>query len=161
MFRLIDEIIHSEVSSFPLPPIDFYLVLSAWVMLTVHMQEFHDSEGDKKMNRQTLPVIVGPRWHGALRWATAFLVMGTGIMPLVTTGKLFWDSEDKDFLSQPWIYTGTVITAILHLIFASFSGLRCAFSWGKAAYDRKTYKRFYMLAAYTMVCYLSFAYSTL
>ncbi|GIC84500.1 UbiA family prenyltransferase [Aspergillus udagawae] len=160
MFRLIDEIIYSEVPSFPLPPTNFYLVLSAWVMLTVHMQEFHDSEGDRKMNRRTLPVIAGPRWDGALRWTTALLVMGTGIMPLVITGKLSWDGQDKEFLDQPWIYNGTVIMALLHVIFAFLSGLRCAFSWGKAAYDRKTYKRFYMLAAYTMVCYLSFAYST-
>lgn len=160
MFRLIDVIISSEVPSFPLPPIDFYLVLSAWVMLTVHMQEFHDREGDKKTNRQTLPVIVGPRWHGALRWATALLVMGTGIMPLCITGKLVWNGQDTGFRNKRWIYTGTVITAILHVVFASLSGLRCAFSWGEAAYDRQTYKRFYMLAAYTMVCYLSFAYLT-
>ncbi|RHZ53650.1 UbiA family prenyltransferase [Aspergillus thermomutatus] len=160
MFRLIDEIIHSEVSSFPLPPADFYLVLSAWVMLTIHMQEFHDSEGDRKMNRLTLPVIAGPAWEGALRRTTAFLVMGTGIMPLVVTNKLSWNGRDNEFSDNPWIYHGTVITAALHVIFATLSGLRCAFSGGKAAYDRKTYKRFYMAAAYTMVCYLSFAYST-
>jgi 4-hydroxybenzoate polyprenyltransferase len=159
MFRLIDEIIYSEVPSFPLPPTSFYLFLSAWVMLTVHMQEFHDSEGDKKTNRLTLPIIVGPAWQGVLRWTTAFLVIGTGMIPLAITSKLSWD-QHKEFVDNPWIYNGTVITAVLHLAFAILSGLRCALSGGKEAYDRKTYKRFYMLAAYTMVCYLSFVYST-
>ncbi|EAW11588.1 UbiA family prenyltransferase [Aspergillus clavatus NRRL 1] len=157
MFRLIDETIRSVIASFPLPPVRFYLCLSAWVMATIHLQEFHDSEGDRVMGRRTLPVVVGPEWEGALRWATALVLGAAGMSPLMNSCMASWHCGGAVSGSVGWIRTGAVVTAALHAIFAVFTGVRCV-RGGKAttAYDRRTYKRFYMMAAYTMICYLSF-----
>ncbi|KAB8233035.1 UbiA family prenyltransferase [Aspergillus alliaceus] len=153
MFRLVDTIIHSEIPSFPVMSTKDLLVLSLWVMATVHMQEFHDAEGDRRMKRKTLPVVVGPQRERVLRAGTALLVTGPGIVLLITTASYY--AQRISFALGHWTLAGLVVTCILHNIFACVVGFRCI-RHGDVAFDRKTYKRFYMLAAYTMVCYLSF-----
>ncbi|KAE8374280.1 UbiA prenyltransferase family-domain-containing protein [Aspergillus bertholletiae] len=152
MFRLVNTIVHSEIPLFPVMPKKTLLLFSIWVAATVHMQEFHDAEGDKRMKRRTLPVVVGPKGERLLRAGTAVLVIGSGAVLLVTTSSCL---QGLSFSGHRWTVAGLVITGFLHNIFACIVGFRCIWHGG-VAFDRKTYKRFYMLAAYTMICYLSF-----
>ncbi|KAF7585645.1 hypothetical protein BBP40_010410 [Aspergillus hancockii] len=152
MFRLVDTIALSEIPSFPVMSTKGLIALSAWVMTTVHMQEFHDAEGDRRMKRRTLPVVVGPRGERILRAGTALLVIGCGVVLSIATASCI---QSVDVRNWSWIVVGLVITSITHIVFACMVGIRCVWQGG-VAFDRKTYKQFYMLVAYTMVCYLSF-----
>ncbi|KAE8356595.1 UbiA prenyltransferase family-domain-containing protein [Aspergillus coremiiformis] len=152
MFRLVDVIIHSEIPSFPRLSTKALLALSVWVMATVHMQEFHDAEGDRRMKRRTLPVVVGPQGGWFLRAGTAFLVIGSGVLLLIIT---FAYVRNISFADENWTVGGLVITSILHSVFACIAGFRCV-QHRDVAFDRKTYKLFYILAAYSLICHLVF-----
>jgi 4-hydroxybenzoate polyprenyltransferase len=152
MFRLVDTVAHSEIPSFPVLSTKVLFALSAWVMTTVHMQEFHDTEGDRRMKRRTLPVVVGPQGERILRVGTALLVVGCGVVLSIATSSC---TKSVTGANQSWVASGLVTTSTMHIVFACIVGFRCVWQGG-VAFDRKTYKRFYMLAAYTMVCYLSF-----
>ena len=46
-----------------------------WVMASIHLQEFHDVDGDKATGRKSLPIILNPRSQVKLRIATAFFLV--------------------------------------------------------------------------------------
>ncbi|KAK7937661.1 UbiA prenyltransferase family-domain-containing protein [Apiospora aurea] len=54
------------------------LAVSAWFMGTVHVQEFHDLEGDRKSDRKTLPMLLSPRGLRRLRAGTAVYIVAFG-----------------------------------------------------------------------------------
>lgn len=51
------------------------LSMFAWFMATVHIQEFHDLEGDRKSDRKTLPMLLSSRGLKALRAGTSFFIV--------------------------------------------------------------------------------------
>lgn len=71
---------HPELDSRPLLP----LCLAVWITLVIHIQEFHDMEGDKKVGKQTLPLIVGKDRIFLLRQATC------GLFCILHTAWLLW-----------------------------------------------------------------------
>jgi 4-hydroxybenzoate polyprenyltransferase len=52
------------------------LAIGLWFTLTIHLQEFHDIEGDRATGRRTLPVILTPKGCERLRLATASIMIG-------------------------------------------------------------------------------------
>jgi 4-hydroxybenzoate polyprenyltransferase len=62
---------------------DFFLTL--WLLFTIHLQEFHDVEGDRLMKRQTLPIILSARGIRNLRMATAAFLIGCSTVMLLWT----------------------------------------------------------------------------
>ncbi|PLB40962.1 UbiA family prenyltransferase [Aspergillus candidus] len=154
MFRLLDTVIQSTVPTFPVLPTRVILALAAWVMATVQMQEFQDVEGDRATNKRTLAVIVGPRGERVLRAVTALLVLGAGAVLLCVTYTCL-GRDVSPGMDRAWLLSGMGLTSALYTLFAGVVGVRLHLDGG-IAFDRKTYKRFYMLAAYMMVGYLSF-----
>jgi 4-hydroxybenzoate polyprenyltransferase len=62
---------------------DFFLTL--WLLLTIHLQELHDVEGDRLMKRRTLPIILSARGIRNLRMATAAFLIGCSTVMLLWT----------------------------------------------------------------------------
>ncbi|KAK7960559.1 hypothetical protein PG996_011205 [Apiospora saccharicola] len=54
------------------------LAVSAWAMGTVHVQEFHDLEGDRKSDRKNLPMLLSPRGLRLLRAGTSIYLVAFG-----------------------------------------------------------------------------------
>jgi 4-hydroxybenzoate polyprenyltransferase len=51
------------------------LIIFAWLMATIHLQEFHDLEGDRKSDRKTLPMLLSSRSLKALRAGTSLFII--------------------------------------------------------------------------------------
>ncbi|KAG2019163.1 hypothetical protein GB937_005456 [Aspergillus fischeri] len=68
------------------PEVDMRLDLDIWnaafVMATVHVQEFHNVDGDRRTGRKTLPLLLATRGVIRLRQATAMaLIAGSCMFP--------------------------------------------------------------------------------
>lgn len=46
-----------------------------WLFATIHVQDFHDVEGDRQSGRRTLPIILSPSQITVLRRATALILV--------------------------------------------------------------------------------------
>ncbi|KAK7990660.1 UbiA prenyltransferase family protein [Apiospora arundinis] len=70
--RLLNQVLGHAV---PVPGWDFDLLIdfavSVWFLCTIHVQEFHDLEGDRESGRVTLPALLSPRGLRFLRAGTA------------------------------------------------------------------------------------------
>ena len=75
--RLIDFIIARNASEWKLSYLTD-LIVFAWLMGTVHIQEFYDLEGDRKSGRTTLPMMLSPRGLKILRAGTSIYIMVFG-----------------------------------------------------------------------------------
>ncbi|KAL6693710.1 UbiA prenyltransferase family domain-containing protein [Trichoderma pleuroticola] len=53
-------------------------IIFVWFMGTLHIQEFHDLEGDRKSERQTLPMLLSDRGIKVLRACTSLFVVAFG-----------------------------------------------------------------------------------
>ncbi|KAK8076158.1 hypothetical protein PG994_003430 [Apiospora phragmitis] len=54
------------------------LGVSTWFIGTIHVQEFHDLEGDRKSDRKTLPMLLSPRGLRLLRAGTSVYITAFG-----------------------------------------------------------------------------------
>ncbi|KAE8152227.1 UbiA prenyltransferase family-domain-containing protein [Aspergillus avenaceus] len=147
MFRLVDTIVQSEIPSFPVFSTRVLLVWAAWVISTIHMQEFHDVEGDRRSNRKSFPVAVGPKGEPVLRVGTALLFVGSGVFLLANAA--------ASTGNESWVVGGLVVSGLVYTWLSCILGSRLVRQAG-VEFDRKTYKLYYVLVSYSMVCYLSF-----
>lgn len=118
-----------------------------WLVLTIHVQEFHDMEGDRATGRRTLPLLIGPRHHLTLRVATA-----TGMIIMMVINILRARAEcSHSFYNMP---TEIFILAVIHLETMAVVAVRLIMMRWKEA-DRLTYKYYYTLATYAMLLFSS------
>mgnify|MGYP007098513259 CR=1 FL=1 len=124
------------------------VILSLWVLGTIHIQEFHDVDGDRKMRRKTLPVIYSDASSmKMLRGITAGLIAVNGLLVIL------W-GWIKCLTSFDLMSAGLVLTGMFHVLGALAVGVRCVY--GKSAdMDERTYKVYYILTAYWLVYFLS------
>ncbi|KAB8203960.1 UbiA prenyltransferase family [Aspergillus parasiticus] len=60
------------------------IIVLCWVMSTIHLQEFHDIQGDRISGRRTLPLVLGPVGRTRLRIATAIFICCGGMWVLAS-----------------------------------------------------------------------------
>ncbi|PYH29648.1 UbiA family prenyltransferase [Aspergillus neoniger CBS 115656] len=146
-FRLLNSVVcktYPQLSA--QPKVD--VILSLWVLGTIHIQEFHDIDGDRKIKRRTLPVLCSSASSmKMLRGITAGLIAASGLV-VVLWGwiQCLGPSDLRSF--------GLVITGIFHLLGALAVGVRCVFATS-VGMDERTYKVYYILTAYWLVYFLS------
>lgn len=124
------------------------MILSLWVLGTIHIQEFHDIDGDRKINRKTLPVLCSsaPSMK-MLRGITAGLIAASGLVVVLWGWIQCLGSFDL-------MSVGLVLTGMFHLLGALAVGVRCVFA-RSVGMDERTYKVYYILTAYWLVYFLS------
>ncbi|PWY75238.1 hypothetical protein BO94DRAFT_605564, partial [Aspergillus sclerotioniger CBS 115572] len=141
-FRLLNSVIcemYPQLST----RINLDIILSLWILVTIHIQEFHDIDGDRKMQRRTLPVVLSDATSmKRLRRATATLIAAGGV------GLFIWG----------WVKcrmgVGLLLTGVFHLLGALAVGVRCVYATS-AEMDERTYKVYYILTMYWLVYFLS------
>lgn len=115
-----------------------------WLFLTIHVQDFHDVEGDRALGRRTLPIVLSPLGVLRLRTLTAVLAIAAGISFVVLGVRLCRDD-----------YTASVgVLAAVQLAGGSATGL---YFWlaRTAAQGETTYKLFHIPTALVIIAYLS------
>ncbi|KAL6788580.1 UbiA prenyltransferase family domain-containing protein [Trichoderma sp. SZMC 28012] len=105
-------------------------IIFAWLMGTMHIQEFHDLEGDRKSERKTLPMLLSDRGIKVLRAGTSLFVLAFGTC-LCYIG---YTVMDKDIRILP--------LCILQQLLSSVLAYRIYASDGPAM-DKKTYRVYY------------------
>ncbi|KAE8139064.1 UbiA prenyltransferase family-domain-containing protein [Aspergillus pseudotamarii] len=137
--RLLDAVLVKTIPSFRADSSLTWL-LFIWLAWTIHVQEFHDTEGDQRVGRQTLPLIVGRRGQFPLRVVTAMIIGGTGISSIV--------------LAQLWRTPNPAMLylALAHLLFMLTVAVRLVVLPFKEA-DKVTYKYYYTLATYSLLLF--------
>lgn len=148
MYRWVDEIVTHHAST-PHIPISYDFFLALWSFLTIHVQEFHDMEGDRKTDRRTLPLVIAQTSLPLLRRITAFLLVASST---IIVGVNF----DNHY--QTWSKWGFVL-AILHVGTSCIVGITCI-RGGSSKMDEKTYKVYYMMAAIFLSFYLAPVFRT-
>lgn len=79
LLRLMNEIVTSHFPNVD-TRFDFDLASAALTMITAHVQDFHDMDGDWKSGRRTLPLLLSERWVVILRQVTAaILIISSGV----------------------------------------------------------------------------------
>ncbi|CAI7644281.1 unnamed protein product [Penicillium crustosum] len=137
--KLLDAVISHAVPTIQIVPhLDILLFL--WFALTIHVQEFHDVEGDCQQKRQTLPLILPPKAVDLLRAGTGLLIITEACVSLVVRISLL--------LPTPSLLR--ISTGVVHLVFATILATRLVVSSSKKM-DQITYHYYYFLATYTMV----------
>ncbi|CAK38185.1 UbiA family prenyltransferase [Aspergillus niger CBS 101883] len=146
-FRLLNCVVCETYPQLSAQPI-VDVILSLWVLGTIHIQEFHDVDGDRKMRRKTLPVIFSDASSmKMLRGITAGLIAVNGLLVIL------W-GWIKCLTSFDLMSAGLVLTGMFHVLGALAVGVRCVY--GKSAdMDERTYKVYYILTAYWLVYFLS------
>ncbi|OOG00288.1 hypothetical protein ASPCADRAFT_202168 [Aspergillus carbonarius ITEM 5010] len=146
-FRLLDSVVcqtYPQLST----RISLDIILSLWVLGTIHIQEFHDIEGDRKVQRKTLPVVLSSAASMMmLRRGTAALIVASGL-GLVILGWV------KCLVAFDLVSVGLLLTGAFHLFGALAVGVRCIYATS-ADMDERTYKVYYILTAYWLVYFLS------
>ena len=117
------------------------LIYATWVMATIHIQDFHDVEGDRKIGRKTLPVVLEGSILETVRRGTAqFLVLFS------TLAGIFGYQN-----SENWT---VLLFAALQLAGAIATSLRLLRTESLEESER-TYKLFYVPAGLVLVTYIS------
>ncbi|RAH54494.1 hypothetical protein BO85DRAFT_500496 [Aspergillus piperis CBS 112811] len=120
-FRLLNSVVcktYPQLSA--QPKVD--VILSLWVLGTIHIQEFHDMDGDRKIKRKTLPVLCSSASSmKMLRSITAGLIAASGLV-VVLWG---WIQCLGPFDLHS---VGLVLTGMFHLLGAFVVGVRCVFA---------------------------------
>lgn len=129
---------HSEMS------IGLDILHCIWLLFTIHVQDFHDIEGDRKTGRRTLPTILHPLTMSRVRIFTTAVLVSTSTA--VAT-------------SQYWAYSHemalcTTVFAVLQLLGGCATGIR-VLRTETADQAEKTYKHFYMMTALLLESYFS------
>ncbi|KAL2223129.1 UbiA prenyltransferase family [Thermoascus aurantiacus ATCC 26904] len=122
------------------------LAVSLWLMFTVHVQEFHDVDGDRTSSRRTLPLVLTPAGVKKLRMATACFLVSHGSLILLWT----WNycSDPQHCGSMPFF------TGLAHFAVASVMAFRTIRSTSKEM-DEVTYFNHYHAAAFTLFIHLT------
>jgi 4-hydroxybenzoate polyprenyltransferase len=98
LLRLLNEVVRNNT-----PDVDMRLDLDIWnaafIMATVHVQEFHDVDGDRRTGRKTLPLLLATKGVIRLRQATAMALIAGSCM----------------FLAWGWLNCGPGKVLNLHL----------------------------------------------
>ena len=138
--RLVDSLLDLH-SSYAGTSVVLEATYAIWILLTIHIQDFHDVEGDQKIGRQTLPVALRGSSLVVLRLATAqFLVLSAISAAMFGYG-----------INDDW----TILSfAVLQLTGATATGLRLLRTESLEQAER-TYKMFYVPTGLTLVMYLS------
>lgn len=120
-------------------------LLFFWLIMTIHVQEFHDMEGDRATGRRTLPLLLGPRGQMVLRATTATVMVVTAVANLLRA-RMFWGgsthSMPADIIGLAGCHIASMIIAAIRLI---------TMRWKEA--DEVTYKYYYTLATYMMLLF--------
>lgn len=117
------------------------VIFAIWIQATIHIQDFHDVEGDRKAGRKTLPVVLEESTLVLVRHVTAQFLVLFAILA-ATFG--YRNSESRIVL----------LFAALQLAGAIATGLRFSRTESLDESER-TYKLFYVPAGLTLVMYLS------
>lgn len=105
-------------------------IIFVWFMGTMHIQEFHDLEGDRKSDRKTLPMLLSDRGIQVLREGTSLFVLVFGTC-LCSIG---YTIMDKDIKILPLCILQQLSSGVLaYRIYASDG----------PAMDKKTYRVYY------------------
>jgi 4-hydroxybenzoate polyprenyltransferase len=110
-------------------------------LATIHIQDFHDVEGDRKVGRKTLPVVLEGSTLVLIRYVTAHFLVSFAILAAIFG---YRNSESRTVL----------LFAVLQLAGAIATGLRFSRNESLQAAER-TYKLFYVPAGLILVMYLS------
>ncbi|KAM0689468.1 hypothetical protein Q7P36_010339 [Cladosporium allicinum] len=143
LLRILDSLVvlhipHSEMSAH----LDGAFCL--WLFATIHMQDFHDVEGDRAAGRKTLPIVFSALQLGHLRRFTAAL---TVIAAMLFVGPGVQRCEGSYDLS---------IGILASLQFAGGCATAARFLMDETANQGETtYKRFHVPTALTIIVYLS------
>lgn len=121
-------------------------LLFFWLLVTIHVQEFHDMEGDKISGRQTLPLLMDPRSRFWLRVATAVVIAVT-VMVNIT------------FINLTNNFEISCTLGLFHVASMSVLAVRLVMLRTKEA-DKVTYKYYYTLATYIMLLFCSHSGAT-
>jgi 4-hydroxybenzoate polyprenyltransferase len=116
------------------------LVFALWMTTTIHLQEFHDINGDRSSGRSTLPLAFPPATVMRFRRATAviFFVFAGSTIAWATT-----------YFHEPHFYI-LLLACLVHGVGAVFVGIRVLLAHTDAMHER-TYKIWYFLTAYALV----------
>jgi 4-hydroxybenzoate polyprenyltransferase len=138
--RLVDSlvVVHTTYSG---SRIVFDLIYATWILATIHIQDFHDVEGDRKIGRKTLPVVLKGSTLEMVRRGTAqFLVLFSTFAAVFG----YQNSESRTVL----------LFAAFQLVGAIATSLRLLRTESLEESER-TYKLFYVPAGLVLVTYLS------
>lgn len=144
MFRLINAIVCHRAPHLSMDP-DLDSLLALYFMMTIHLQEFHDMEGDRKIGRRTLPLSVRPSSIKRVRQLSAAVMVAIGLFP--TTWTLIYYRE--------WQYLYLLLSGFLFTAGCGIIAVRVVEINSKSGSER-TYKVYYMLTTYALAVYLSF-----
>ena len=72
-------------------PLSFDAMFAAWLFATIHVQDFHDVEGDRASGRRTLPIVLSPVQLVRLRQATAIATVGAATLFVILGIRLCGD----------------------------------------------------------------------
>lgn len=130
------------------PSVRMHVALDAafalWLFVTIHVQDFHDIEGDRRSGRRTLPIVLSPLQLIRLRQITAMLMIAAGLL-FVALG--VWLCRDR---YDVWIGT----FAALQLVGGVATGIY--FLRTQTANEgENTYKLFHIPTALVIIPYLS------
>jgi len=138
--RLVDSLVILH-SPYPGSKVAIDITYTLWILATIHIQDFHDVEGDRKVGRKTLPIALEESALVLVRLATAyFLVLFAALAAIFG----YRNSESRTVL----------LFAALQLAGAIATGLRLSRTESLQAAER-TYKLFYVPAGLILVIYLS------
>ncbi|RLL95637.1 hypothetical protein CFD26_104857 [Aspergillus turcosus] len=143
--------IHNEMASALTPKWDIPtwpdLVFGAWIFCSIHLQEFHDVDGDRVAKRRTLALELTAKGRKRLRLATSvFLVVSSSVISLWT-----W-SLCRLARGYVPMFTGGV-----HLCLACLMAVQILRSESKEM-DRALYFGSYHSAGFTLVIHLAQLY---
>ncbi|KAF3386701.1 hypothetical protein F1880_001310 [Penicillium rolfsii] len=120
-------------------------LLFFWLIMSIHVQEFHDMEGDRATGRRTLPLFLGPQGQLVLRATTATVMVLAAVANLLRA-HMYWGrsihSMPIDMIGLGGCHLASMMIAAIRLI---------TMRWKEA--DKVTYKYYYTFATYMMLLF--------
>jgi len=135
--RLLNQVLAQGI---PAWNISFLIDVSifVWFMGTIHIQEFHDLEGDRKSDRTTLPMLLSPRGLVLLRFGTSLFTLLFGLGLAFTGYKKIGQDMITPMMSGLQLFASGILA---YRISASTS----------AQYDRVTFHVYYYIPVLTIL----------
>ena len=112
-----------------------------WILSTIHIQDFHDVEGDRKVGRKTLPLVLEASTLLLVRHVTAQFLVLFAILAAI----FGYQNSDSETV---------LLFAALQLAGAVVTSLRLSRAESLEDSER-TYKLFYVPTGLVLVMYLS------
>ena len=117
------------------------LIYAMWILSTIHIQDFHDVEGDRKVGRKTLPLVLEASTLLLVRHVTAQFLVLFAILAAI----FGYQNSDSETV---------LLFAALQLAGAVVTSLRLSRAESLEDSER-TYKLFYVPTGLVLVMYLS------